>query len=201
MSVLISEIIPEQSFEIARSQVGKILKTEISNQLVLHGISSDLDISIYEERIIPYDISEDTYINIRLDRVDFKNKTPQSFVSDVYIFIEIFSNSIKGPVLGTIEATKLIQKIGGWCNYILNSTKTKTLGLALGSVRSSKTEQLEIFSYSDSPETSNVKIGRLTYMVSLGDNMDLDTGNELDEYFSKIKVNLTEKGYEYLIKS
>mgnify|MGYP000970290934 CR=1 FL=1 len=71
MTALITNKIPEQSFELITKQLGAILLCELEKQNELN--CTKYDLGVFLERQEPYDKSEDVVVNISLNNVNYES--------------------------------------------------------------------------------------------------------------------------------
>jgi len=131
MANLITEIIPDQPFQIIQNRVGEILLEEITAQHVLQSLESSFE--VFVERIHPYDVSEDVVITLACREQDNQEYTQQSSHGQNLYFIDIFCGGIESADRSLSEDVRLkLFKYVGIVKYILNSGKYPTLGFPRG---------------------------------------------------------------------
>lgn len=193
---LINGVIPAQGFEIVRDLVGAVLKTELEKQKTLQNLTND--ISVFNSRSTPFAHSEKLMINVLLDSADYGtfNEKSQSGLTNFFIDIYVSAKESEN-VDGGYAATLLKDKYLGMIRYILQDHHYKTLGLAPGSILGTYVNGFENFEPNNTQDSSFVKMGRLSYSVRIYEDQSLWDGIEINTIFTKVKLNLTNKGYEY----
>lgn len=200
MSVKITEIIEEQSFEFLTKTIGAILLLELENQKTIQ--SYDIDLGVFIERIEPIDKSEDVVVNVSLNAVnydshnEFESQGTHSFNIDVYTF------GLESSDETANENVRLkLHKITGWIRYILSSTKYKTLGLNPGLVGGTYVQSINFDDTFGKEDGSMSRMSRLVFSVRATEFQNSDellafTGND-----TTIKLDLTEKGYKLIFNT
>jgi hypothetical protein len=131
MANLITELIPDQPFQIIQNRIGEILLEEITAQHALQSLESSFE--IFVERIHPYDVSEDLVITLACREQDNQEYTQQSSHGQNLYFIDIFCGGIESADRSLSEDVRLkLFKYVGIVKYILNSGKYPTLGFPRG---------------------------------------------------------------------
>lgn len=131
MASIITELIPDQPFQIIQNRIGEILLEEITAQHALQSLESSFE--LFVERIHPYDVSEDVVITLACREQDNEEYTQQSSQGKNLYFIDIFCGGIESADRSMSEDVRLkLFKYVGIVKYILNSGKYPTLGLPRG---------------------------------------------------------------------
>jgi hypothetical protein len=193
---LITSAIPEQGFEKVRDAIGIILLTELTNQKALQAFTED--INIYRERIIPMQSDDNLYFNVLTDSATYGNYTQRDAQGRTIYFIDIYTTGKGANVLaGSLDAGVRLGKFIGLVQFILGSNQYKTLGLPLGLIGGTYIESFT----TDAPtpfETANYdRFARISFAVRIQENYGLWNGVNLIGNDSTVKVEPTEKGYQY----
>lgn len=131
MASLITELIPDQPFQIIQNRIGEILLEEITAQHTLQNLDSSF--KFFVERIEPYDKSEDVVITLACREQDNIEYTQQSSQGQNLYFIDIFCGGIESDDRSMSEDVRLkLFKYVGIVKYILNSGKYPRLGFPPG---------------------------------------------------------------------
>jgi hypothetical protein len=131
MANLITELIPDQPFQIIQDRIGEILLEELTAQHVLQDLDSSFE--LFVERIMPYGESEDVVITIACREQDNQEYTQRNSQGHYLYFVDIFCGGVEGGNMSMSENVRLkLFKYVGIVKYILNSGKYPTLGFPRG---------------------------------------------------------------------
>ena len=200
MAVNITEIIPQQGFEIVLYKIAEILFTELSNQQTAH--SNMPDFSVFVERMTPYDKSENVMINVTSKSFNYGSFTESSTQSKSDFSIEVYSPLEHTSISSDELATKsfVLHKVSGIIRYILQSSKYKTLDLPLGLIGGTYVESIQFFDDFNNKDGANLRLSTVGFSVRIMENQQLWQGVTLFSNTSQIKLDQTELGYK-LIKN
>lgn len=191
----INYIIPQQNFEIIRDRIGAILLIEIDNQ-VLMGADYSIDPEIFVERSNPIDKVENPCINISLAQGSYDNKS-QGAVRGTYTYnIDVYTNAKSGVTPGDQKATLKMQKLLGICRAILENSVYKTLDFAPPFINRTLCAEINIRANS-TPDSFNTAMGRLSLTVVANEDTEFLEAIPIGDYWTQVKIELTEKGYQY----
>ena len=181
MANLITELIPDQPFQIIQNRVGEILLEEITAQHTLQDLDSDF--KFYIERIKPYDESEDVVITLACREQDNQEYTQQSSQGQNLYFIDIFCGGIENGNLSMSEDVRLkLFKYVGIVKYILNSGKYPTLGFPRGLIANKHVKKVTFDTdYSNWGNHSNydgsgIRFCRILFLVTAREETELWQG-------------------------
>ncbi|PXX26277.1 hypothetical protein C7967_11539 [Thalassospira sp. 11-3] len=196
MAAIITEIIPQQGFELVGERIGAVLALELANQKALQSLPDGLE--VFRERITPYDKSEDVMVNVLLNNITFSNFTESNAEGGTVYYVDIYTTGIASPgKTGGQTAAALLQRYLGMARYILQSTKYKTLDFAPGTIAGTYVENIQIYDIEDNQDAANVKMGRLTFRVRIYEGQNLWEGVDMGPLATMVKLQETEKGYKY----
>lgn len=198
MANLITELIPDQPFQIIQNRIGEILMEEITAQHSLQNLDSDF--TFFIERIKPYSEKEDVVITLACREQDNQEYTQRnSQVQNIY-FIDIFTGGIEGNNMSLAENVRLkLFKYVGIVKYILNSGKYPTLGFAPGLIGNKHVQKITFDTdYSNWGNHSNydgsgIRFCRIIFMVKAQESTELWQGIPLQGNDSIVYTG-TEKG-------
>lgn len=200
MAILITELIPQQGFEVALYKTALILFDELTNQKTAH--ENMPDFSVFVERMTPYDKSENVMINVTSSNIGFGSFSESSSQGKVDFNIEVYSplehTSINANNLNTKSFT--LHKVSGLIRYILQSTKYNRLDLPLGLVAGTYVESIQFFDDFNNRDGANIRVATVGFSVRVMENQQLWNGVDLTELFSEVKLDDTNLGYK-LIKN
>lgn len=195
---LITTIIPLQSFELVRNQLGAILIDEIHNQSVLNGNNADIDAKVWLERIVPFDKTEMPAVNIMLSNGTYDEFNIKQDDGTYIINIDVYTS---GKSTAANDGDKLamlkLQRLIGIIRAIIQDPKYYTLGFNLPFVMKRKIESIQISEPTLQDDALHSVMGRLSLSVKVPETTfipgaPLIAGNE-----TKVKLYLTDKGYQY----
>jgi len=193
--MIINEIIPEQGFEKTRDAIGAILKLELDSQKEKQQFIYPID--VYVGRSTPFHHSEEIMVNVLLDSGNASSIHERGSQDSNNFFIDIYVSSKENSKnIGGYNATKIRDKFIGMCRYILQNHRYKTLNLPLGCIMGTYVTGFENFEPTNSQDSSFVKMSRLSYNVRVSENQKVWDGLEINSIFTKMKLDLTSKGYQ-----
>lgn len=184
--------IPNQNYELIRDKIGEILTIELPVQ----GINFD----VWQERTVPFDLTELNAINVLFDNSSYDNQDVQSRRGDNQYFIDILINAKhvgntkeeKGDVIARKEAANIAGKVA----YILLSQEYTYLNLPVGKVQNRFVQDINIGTLSDQDSTHTI-VARVTYKVKANEYVNNQQGIKATEIYSSVKLNETDKGFKY----
>ena len=181
MASIITELIPDQPFQIIQNRIGEILLEEITAQHTLQNLDSSF--AFFVERISPYDVSEDVVITIACREQDNQEYTQQSSQGQNMYFVDIFCGGIENGNQSISENVRLkLFKYVGIVKYILNSGKYPTLGLPRGLIGNRHVKKVTFDTdYSNWGNHSNydgsgIRFCRIIYLVTAREETQLWEG-------------------------
>lgn len=194
---IINTIIQPRSFEIVRDRVGEILKDELLNQSILSN-DENINASVFIERIVRFDHTDLPSINVCIPSGTFQGQSAIN-TDGVYMYrIECYTkaSSSDGTDADTLSMIRL-QRLMGICQSIIEDSRYKTLGFATPFVMNRHFESMAI-SDTESYDMQSVSKGVLNLSVRLPENVGLAVPILLTEYKTELRLELTDKGYQYL---
>lgn len=181
MASIITELIPDQPFQIIQNRIGEILLEEITAQHTLQNLDSSF--AFFVERISPPDVSEDVVITIACREQDNQEYTQQSSQGQNMYFIDIYCVGIENGNQSMSENVRLkLFKYVGIVKYILNSGKYPTLGLPRGLIGNRHVKKVTFDTdYSNWGNHSNydgsgIRFCRIIYLVTAREETQLWEG-------------------------
>ncbi len=196
MSALITTAIPEQGFEKARDAIGILLLTELVNQKTLQNFPED--ITVYRDRVSPMETEENLYFNILLDSATYGNYTQRDAQGRTIYFIDIYATGKNtNAAVGAIDSGDRLGKFLGMAMYILGSSQYKTLGLPVGFIGGTYIESFATSEPVPSGTGMYQRFARISFAVRIQENYGLWNGVNLIGNDSEVRLNQTQKGYQY----
>lgn len=191
---LITEIIPQQGFEIVRDRLGAILFTEISNQITLQSLDDTFE--CYIDRSTAYDKSEDVMINVYANSAAYSGQNQVGSQEDITCFVDIFAGAKQTLITtGDTKSLSVLDKYLGMCRYILASTKYKTLDFPYGFVTRVYVENWQKDDNYGREQADFIRMARLTVSVVCAESQGMWEGVPLSGIDTTIKLGQTELGY------
>lgn len=198
MASIITELIPDQPFQIIQNRIAEILIEEITAQHQIQSLESSF--AFFVERISPYDVSEDVVITIACREQDNMEYTQRTSQGDNMYFIDIFCGGIESDDRSMSEDVRLkLFKYVGIVKYILNSGKYPTLGFPKGLIGNKHVKKVTFDTdYSNwgnhsNYDASGIRFCRIIYMVRALEETQLWQGIPLQGNDSVVYTG-TEKG-------
>lgn len=193
---LLTQIIAEQGFEKVRDVIGAVLTTELLNQKTLQGFTED--INVYVGRSAPFQQDETLMINVLLDSSNYGSMNETDVMGLTNFNIDIFATGKQTTTeTGGYESSKIRDKFLGMCRSILQSTIYRTLGLPPGLIGGTYCENFEVFDSPNANDSAFTSMARLNFSVRILENQELWQGVTVADSFTSVKLDLTEKGYQY----
>ena len=159
------------------------------------------DVSVFHERIIAVDKTEELVVNVLFDSSNSVSATQNDTQGKTSYLIDIYSNAkAKGNISGDVVSSYKLQKYLGMCRYILQSHKYNTLGLPLGTIGNTNVDSLQVYEQENTPDTNFGRMARINFSVRLMENQQVWEGVLADQNITQSKLELTEKGYQYKLK-
>lgn len=181
MANLITELIPDQPYEIIQNRIGEILLEEITAQHALQNLDSDFKFFI--ERIKPYGEQEDVVITLACREQDNQEYTQQSSQGQNIYFIDIYAGGIEtGDETASENVRRKLFKYVGIVKYILNSGKYPTLGFPRGLIGNKHVKKVTFDTdYSNwgnhsNYDASNIRFCRILFLVTAREETELWQG-------------------------
>lgn len=195
MSVLITEKIGIQNFEIIKNKLGVILLLEISNQIKLHCF--DIDFGVFTDRQEPIDKSEDIVINVSLVSNNSESINQKGTNNLLTFNIDIYSYGYATlEQEGNDIAREKLDLILGWVRYILASTKYKTLGFPAGFIGGTYVNSIQYDTSYDANDANYTRMAQINFTVKSIDNQDMWNGIELLANDTITRLYDTNQGYK-----
>lgn len=193
MSVLITEIIPIQNFEIVKNNVEVILFTELNNQKKLQ--CKGIDIEVFTERQEPYSNGEDVVVNVSLNNIPYSQIDTRNTTGNLSFNIDVYASGFTTlDNDGNKTSRSKLELVTGWIRYILSSTKYNTLGFPKGVIGGTYVDSIQFDDNYANQEANYVRMTRIQFSVKVIENQELWTGIELLGNDTVIKINDGSKG-------
>jgi hypothetical protein len=200
MPALITNIIPKQGFEIVRDAIGAILVLELTNQKTLQGSTLfPWPVNVFKERLTVMDNEENIYINILVDSATYSNKSQKEVEGRTTYFVDVYTRG-KGNTDGTSESTVTRDKFIGMIRYILSSTMYNTLGMVPGLIGGTMIDSFATLDPASKEDSEYTSFARLTYTVRIQEGQAMWQGIDLVGNDTEVKLEETEKGYQYVFE-
>jgi hypothetical protein len=190
----INGIIPSQSFELVRDQIGAILFTEFDKQAELT-YNPDLEVEVWVERFVPFDRKELPAINVMLATGNYDGDTVAQSDGTYTYLIDFHAraktnNDGKGDNLALLKLQKMI----GIARAIIMNPKYRTLGFAAPFVMSRRVTGFEIAN-PDSANADSVVWGRMKVVVQVPETTELIDASLIEGFDTTVELEYSEKGY------
>lgn len=189
--------IPVQPFELVRDRIGFILSDELPNQYTLSA-NEALNVSVYKERIVPFDNTEIGLVNVRYGRGDLNNQHQGQTDHNATYFIDCYQKAKStSSSVGDVDSLIKLHSLIGVCRAILENPIYKTLDFAPAFIGYSQIESIDI-AEPQRGDATNTTMGRLTFNVRMLEDTQLIDAILASGYDTQVKIELTDKGYKYV---
>ena len=187
--------IQPQNFELIRDRIGEILTLELADQAYSNNVS------VWKERIIPFNHNELPAVNVAYDNTPYETKTPitQTGINEYYIDIHVnakHSASEQGDVLASLKA----QRLAGIIAYILRAPEYITLDFNPGVIHRTEVSDIKIGKLANQDSIHTV-VARLIFKATANEDVKDIEGVDGEIYSTQIKINETEKGHKFELNS
>lgn len=194
----ILQLIPPSSFELIRDRIAEILIEEFNYQdSLIVDVNERLNTSIYSEKNSKIDKEDFPALNICLTSGNFSNKNARN-VDGVYQYtIDVYASSpetINSD--GDFTSNVKLQKMIGRVRAILENPEYDTLGFVRGTVVC-RVGFLNFQIGEPATDTENITFSRMIFEVLANENVELRNANLIDGYTTKIKIDQSNRGYQY----
>ena len=200
-AIIITSVIPEQTFELFRDQLALVISTEMAAQWGLDNTQPRLT-GVYVERFIATDgATEDAVVNVSIHRVEYSNKV-KNLVNGEYVFnIDIYTARASSAENGAGDQYAMMQmsRIAAMIRYILSVRAYDSLGLAPGlTCGVGVLERFVVLDKNTVKDALSDVFGRLQYKACLVEYTgDTATGVALARATTKVKMIDGAYGFYY----
>lgn len=192
----ISEKILKQSFELVFDRLAFILLDEITNQKDLQDFEEDF--VIMKEMVSPPDNSNEVLLNILFDSSSKSSQGQKDSNNRLVYFIDIYTTGVASDEKSGDEyTTDLMHKYLRLVDYILSYTGYNMLDFDYGIIGGTSVESLNVMEPENEGNSNFSRFGRATFSVKALEQRTLFEGSFLEETDTKVKLELTDKGYQY----
>ena len=201
MASKLTEIIPEQGFELVRDVIVTIVKEELDKQAVLIGSPGNEYISseVYRERIIPFQNSESHIVNVKFANAEYDSKSIEEAHGTNTYFIDVYMSA---KTEGTEDADSLanvrLHRLLGMIRAIFANPVYRLLGLPRPSITRSGVQSLNIAETEVKQDMTTTVQGRVVLSVEFSETTQLLEAITLVNATSIGKIGESEKGYKYI---
>lgn len=200
MAAIITDIIPQQNFELIRTRIGSILAEEIANQATLLG-EEKLDATVWEERFTPFGNDEMPVVNVRFQDAILNEYAPirDRFEYRYFLDVQTTAKANTGRY-GDINSQATLQRLCGIIRGILRNTQYRTLLFPKGFIATSSIRSIEIADpYSQ--DGNFMSMARITFVVMATEDNGTSAPTEAEGYDTVMKLEETEKGYKFTLNN
>lgn len=195
MAGLIKNIIPKQNFELVNERIGAIAKLELEHQKQLQDFPEP--VNVFAERLDPFQDQEKIMVNTMFDALgDAEDTQPASSYNATY-YVDVYATgaSVVGE-RGDLRSNKKMLHFLGMLRSIFSATVYRTLGFTPGTIGNVSVSNIQIAQLKEN-DTANTTMGRLTLQVRVLENQEMQTGVQMAQALTGVKLDLTEQGYKY----
>lgn len=193
--------ISETNFEMIRDRIGAILKDELDNQATLQA-NPDLTAEVFAERFSPVDPAEGNVLVVYVDRGNYTHQTEITQRGKFNYFVDIFTFGKQSDTeTGYYKSSKKCQRLAGLILNIIQAPDYKKLGFANGIVYHRAVQDIQFDHPQDNQDTKYARMGRVIIMVEHHNEVPATDPITASGYDTQVKLEETEKGYQYIINN
>lgn len=215
---MIEQLLTKKNFELIREAIGSILAIEFANQLALHtaivGPTTEQQrttrilegVTVWEERMVPLQDEEEFVIVPILFSGDFDNQS--NFLADTtyQYYIDVYGKAKADKTAGTradLNAATRLMRVLGMIWDILHHANYRTLGFPNNPNLVVRSRNITNFKRTE-VEENETSVGVVMYRAiltveSCEANNETTPALNITELFSSVKVNETDKGFQWLV--
>jgi hypothetical protein len=196
MSSKITNVIPQQNFELIATKIATILLAEFQNQLILLPANTVFAIDkIWIERFIPFDKTELPAVNVFYSNSNYTDNDVFNSLGDAIFSIEVITNAKHTTSTNAdVLASKKLQRLMGAIRYILEHPAYLNLDLQKF-VFNTKIESIRAQQPQQQGDGLHTISGLINFTVKLRENNGAQNGILLDFTGTQFRVDNTNKGY------
>lgn len=200
---MISTIIPPHNYELVRDRIGTILANEALYQAALMNTAIPnsgnylLATEVRVERTNPIDKIDIPVINVSLINGDYSNKHQGNVLGGYNYAIDCYTNA-KTTALneGDQLAAFRLQKLMGFCRYVLEDPIYKTLNFPMGFIAGSLVTSFQIQNIGKE-DAVNSAMARLIFNVKMAESNSLIVAPQIAGWQNTVLIDNTTSGYFY----
>jgi len=192
--------ITASNFELIRDRICEILALELHNQAIITPAEPSIYASIWKERNIAFDLTEMPAVNVSFSKGNNDQKYSKYDAMTYSYFIDIFTKSKSSSINKGDELSSTInQRILGIISRILSNPQYNTLDFSKPSIANVSISEMSMADSKNNEDAVSVSMSRLILDVTTTESNQLQTSTLLAQSYSKITVNQTNKGYQYIL--
>lgn len=193
---MIDHVIPQHKFETVLNNIGVILLSELNNQKFLNNFNESFE--IFKERQTPIDKAEEIVINLVIDNISYTNHNQFSSDGTHTINIEVYVNGYETSTLNGSEFSSLkLNKVVGLISYVLRHDEYFNLGFQTPTIASKTLNSISFDKSITNQDATFSRMAIIELMVRFSENYQDNNLIPLLGNDSRIKINLTDKGYKF----
>ena len=193
----ITDLIPQNSYELVRDRIAEILADELPNQATLAG-ESYINANVFTERTIPIQQTETSLVEVSLARGDYDLMTAINKDGTYTYHIDIFTKSKSNENIRAGElASRRLQRLTGICSIILSHWKYRTLGFMAPFIEHTEVQQIQFAKVDKNNDAATVVMSRITFNVRVPESISKDNPTLIAGYETSVKISDTDFGYKY----
>lgn len=189
-------ILPKK-FEQIRDKLSVILLDELSNQATLQS-NPLFNAGVWLERFIPFDHIELPAVNIYYQAAPFSDQTPETSKAVHSFNIDIHTKGISTPSDSgdSLAAFDLHRLIGVVYSILMNPHYIRLDFPTSFGIQNRNISDIRIAQPERNKDGLHIIAGRLTFQVSVNEDVNGLSGIPLAIFNSQFKLNNTDKGYK-----
>ncbi len=200
----IDEVIPEQGFELIRDAIASILITELASQAILqpdaHLIEILQNTTVWKERLGNIGAEETFIVLPILFSATYDNQSIQDAEGSNTFFLDCYGRGKQNDSTPEEQVAAIdLQRLIGIIRNIFEHPLYIRLGFEPGFVTSSHITSIQRTQIEKQEDGANMTMYRITMLVKASEVTSGIPGIPLDQSYTSVLINDTNKGLEYLI--
>ncbi len=200
----IDAAIPEQGFELIRNAIASILLTELASQATLQADAHLVEIlqntTVWKERLGNIGAEETFIILPILFSGTYDNQTLQNADGTYSFFLDCYGRGKQNDSTPAEQVAAIdLQRLTGIIRNIFEHPLYIRLGFNPGFIQQSHITSIQRTQIEKQEDGANMAMYRVTLVVKAIEVTGGIPGILLDQSFTEVLVNETDKGFQYLI--
>lgn len=202
MAVKLNYDIAPSNLELIRDRIGIILKEELDNQATRQA-DELLTAEIFTERYTPPDEQEDRIIIIGIDRGTYEHQTSLDQRADFNFTIDIYTKGKQSQAeSGYLNSSKKLHRLAGLVRSIIMAPVYVRLGFDTSPIIARRSVNAMAFDPTNDQEDMNYfRMVRIVLKVEFCEEQPAEIPTEAAGYDTQVKIELTEKGYKFILNN
>lgn len=198
MPAIIEESILLSGFEQILERIGEIIFLEWTSQKEKQSLPET--VSLFKERTVPINQSEDLYVNLLFSGEENSSKGQKDSQNRAVYFIDVYTTGDNSEgKSGWEDSSNRLLRYLGIIRYILSYSDYKTLLFEDGLIGGTSVDSISTLDPTMINDSSFSRMGRITFTVKVLENQTLWQGEALHESITGVKLGTTDRGYKFIL--